>query len=111
MREAARDDAARTRAAPSTRAAAADVRLGVNFQARHNDAVLAARDTVARGAIGDVVLVECEVAYPGGAPSGWRADRELAGLGTIHNLGVHAFDLIRFVCGAEFAAGGGNARP
>ena len=81
----------------------ADVRLGVNFQGRHNDAVLAARDTVARGEIGDVVLVECEVAYPGGAPSGWRADRDLAGLGTIHNLGVHAFDLIRFVCGAEFA--------
>jgi 1,5-anhydro-D-fructose reductase (1,5-anhydro-D-mannitol-forming) len=81
---------------------AAGVRLGVNFQARHNDAVIAARDLVARGAIGEVVLVECEVAYPGGAPAGWRADRGLAGLGTAHNLGVHAFDLIRHLTGSEF---------
>jgi 1,5-anhydro-D-fructose reductase (1,5-anhydro-D-mannitol-forming) len=75
----------------------ADVRLGVNYQARHNDAVVAARELVATGRIGDVALVECEVAVARGHRTGWRTDRALAGLGTVHNLGVHALDLIGYV--------------
>jgi predicted dehydrogenase len=32
---------------------------------------------------------------------GWRTDPALAGLGSINNIGVHAFDLIRYLLGAE----------
>jgi predicted dehydrogenase len=77
------------------------VRLGVNFQARHNEAAIAARDAVQDGRVGEVVLVDCEVAVARAPRSGWRTERALAGLGTVHNLGVHAFDLIRYVTGAE----------
>jgi predicted dehydrogenase len=34
-------------------------------------------------------------------PKGWRTDPVLAGLGTINNIGVHGFDLLRFLLGAE----------
>jgi 1,5-anhydro-D-fructose reductase (1,5-anhydro-D-mannitol-forming) len=82
---------------------AAGVRLGVNFQARHSDAVARARALIAEGRIGDVVVVECEVAVARGPRTGWRAERDLAGLGTVHNLGVHALDLVRYLTGAEIA--------
>jgi 1,5-anhydro-D-fructose reductase (1,5-anhydro-D-mannitol-forming) len=32
---------------------------------------------------------------------GWRTDPTLAGLGVINNLGVHAYDLLRYLLGAE----------
>ncbi len=32
---------------------------------------------------------------------GWRTDKALAGLGTINNIGVHAFDVLRYLIGAE----------
>jgi 1,5-anhydro-D-fructose reductase (1,5-anhydro-D-mannitol-forming) len=83
---------------------AAGVRLGVNFQARFTDAARAARDAVTSGRLGELRLVEFDVAWPGGPPEGWRADPALAGLGATNDLGTHAFDMIRFVCGDEVAA-------
>ncbi len=32
---------------------------------------------------------------------GWRTDPSLAGLGTVNNVGVHGYDLIRYLLGAE----------
>ena len=34
-------------------------------------------------------------------PRGWRTDPGLAGLGTLNNIGVHAFDLLRYLLGSE----------
>ncbi len=80
---------------------AAGVKLGVNFQSRHFQPVAEMLAAVRSGAIGDVLVVNCEIS-PGRAPlGGWRTDPALAGLGTINNLGVHAYDLVRYLLGSE----------
>lgn len=82
-------------------AAQAGVRLGVNFQTRHHEAILRAREALQAGAIGKVLIVQIEVS-PGILPLGsWRADRTLAGLGAINNIGVHAYDLLRHMLDTE----------
>lgn len=80
---------------------AAGVKLGVNFQTRHHDSFVEARRLIADGAIGDVLVCQVEVSAGATGLGGWRTDRELAGLGSINNIGVHAYDLLRFLLGAE----------
>jgi 1,5-anhydro-D-fructose reductase (1,5-anhydro-D-mannitol-forming) len=79
----------------------AAVKLGVNFQTRHHQGMSEVKDAIARGAIGEPLIVQCEVSPGRAGLGGWRADPELAGLGTINNLGVHGYDLIRYLLGAE----------
>src|SRR5207248_3118811 len=79
----------------------AGVKLGVNFQSRHFRPTEEMLTAVRGGAIGDVLVVDCEIS-PGRAPlGGWRTDPALAGLGTINNIGVHAYDLVRYLLGSE----------
>jgi 1,5-anhydro-D-fructose reductase (1,5-anhydro-D-mannitol-forming) len=79
----------------------AGVKLGINFQTRHHQFVTVVRQALAEGRIGDVLIAEVEVS-PGRNPlGGWRTDPELAGLGTINNLGVHGYDLLRYLLGQE----------
>jgi predicted dehydrogenase len=80
---------------------AAGVKLGINFQTRHHEGVGEVRAAIRDGAIGDVLIVECEVSPGLGPLKGWRTDPQLAGLGTINNLGVHAYDLLRYLTGSE----------
>ena len=80
---------------------AAGVKLGVNFQKRHHRFVPRVRQMLAGARIGDVVVAEIEVS-PGRFPlRDWRSDPSLAGLGAINNLGVHAYDLLRYLLGSE----------
>jgi 1,5-anhydro-D-fructose reductase (1,5-anhydro-D-mannitol-forming) len=80
---------------------AAGVKLGINFQTRHHEGMAEVKQAIAAGSLGEPVVVECEVS-PGRSPlGGWRTNRELAGLGTINNLGVHAYDLLRYLLDAE----------
>jgi 1,5-anhydro-D-fructose reductase (1,5-anhydro-D-mannitol-forming) len=82
---------------------AAGVKLGVNFQTRHYPPTAEIRQVVQSGALGDVLVAECVIA-PGHMPlKGWRTDPELAGLGAMNNLGVHAYDFVRYVLGSEVA--------
>jgi predicted dehydrogenase len=53
------------------------------------------------GSLGDIRVVQVEMSSGRTLLKGWRADPALAGLGTINNIGVHAFDLIRYLLGAE----------
>lgn len=78
------------------------VRLGINFQMRHAGWARQARDLIASGVIGRVLIVQAEQA-PGraGGLRGWRADPSLAGLGSVNNIAVHLYDLIRFITGSE----------
>lgn len=79
----------------------AGVKLGVNFQTRHHRFVPEVKQALADRRIGDVVIAEVEVS-PGRNPlQGWRTDRELAGLGSVNNLGVHAYDLLRYLLDDE----------
>lgn len=53
------------------------------------------------GAIGTVVVAEVTMSAGRNLPRGWRTDPALAGLGTLNNIGVHAFDLLRYLTGSE----------
>ncbi|MGH7902864.1 MAG: Gfo/Idh/MocA family protein [Candidatus Dormibacteraceae bacterium] len=79
----------------------ADVRLGVNFQMRHTAWAQWAQELIRSGALGDVLAIQAEQASGGVGFKGWRADPTLAGLGSVNNIGVHLFDLLRFLAGSE----------
>lgn len=79
----------------------ADVKLGTNFQTRHHAALVEAKRLIREGTIGDVVLVQIEVGIGAIPLRGWRTDRSLAGLGAIYNVGVHAYDTLRYLLGSE----------
>jgi len=78
---------------------------GVVLQVAHNmryvPAVVAARDEVARGAIGDMVAARVAFGHAGPhtwAPeASWFYDPALSGGGPLIDLGIHAIDFTRFV--------------
>ncbi|HLN13632.1 MAG TPA: Gfo/Idh/MocA family oxidoreductase [bacterium] len=81
--------------------AKAGLKLGTHFQTRHHTAFVETKRLLEERAIGDVILVQVEIS-PGAAPlRGWRTEPSLAGLGVINNLGVHAYDLLRYLLGSE----------
>ena len=80
---------------------AAGVRLGITFQTRNHEGMGDIRDLLAAGGIGSVRLVQVSLGTGRKLPQGWRTDPALAGVGVMHNLGVHAYDLLRFLLGAE----------
>lgn len=79
----------------------AGVRLGLMFQTRRFEGMTEAADLVRGGSLGRVVMAQVEMSAGRNLPKGWRTDPSLAGLGTINNIGVHAFDLLRYLLGAE----------
>lgn len=79
----------------------AGVRLGMMFQSRRFEGVEEVATLVRSGTLGRPVLAQVEMGAGGRFPSGWRLDPAVAGLGTINNMGVHAFDLLRHLLGAE----------
>ncbi len=76
---------------------AAEVQLGITFQTRNHDGMAQIRDILATGEIGRVVLAEVEMSPGRTLLKGWRTDPSLAGVGTTNNLGVHAYDLLRYL--------------
>ncbi len=79
----------------------AGVRLGITFQTRFHDNFSRFRELVQDGSLGEIRVVQVEMSAGRTLLKGWRADPALAGLGAINNIGVHAFDLIRFLLRAE----------
>jgi 1,5-anhydro-D-fructose reductase (1,5-anhydro-D-mannitol-forming) len=81
----------------------AGVRLGIMFQTRRFGGVPETASAVRAGALGRVVMAHVEMSAGRNLPKGWRTDPALAGLGTVNNIGVHAFDLLRYLLDAEVA--------
>jgi 1,5-anhydro-D-fructose reductase (1,5-anhydro-D-mannitol-forming) len=79
----------------------AGVALGVGFQQRHAPVHRELRRLVAAGELGDIVLLRAEwhTAYPPWA--NWRADPARAGSDILAAVGVHVFDLLDHLVGAE----------
>jgi 1,5-anhydro-D-fructose reductase (1,5-anhydro-D-mannitol-forming) len=82
----------------------AGVKLGVNFHNRCMPSFIETRRLIASGAIGEVRLVQIETSP--GARSGeragtWRLDAAQAGLGTTYSIGVHIFDILRYLLASE----------
>jgi 1,5-anhydro-D-fructose reductase (1,5-anhydro-D-mannitol-forming) len=84
----------------------AGVKLGINFHNRQMPCFIEARRVIASGEIGDIQMVQIEVspgARPGGRLGTWRVEAATAGMGTTYSIGVHAFDILRYLLGSEVA--------
>ena len=66
---------------------------------RFHDDVRAMRDRIASGELGEVVKTRGYGVHAGWGPSGWFAERALAGGGALPDMGVHAIDTVRFLLG------------
>jgi 1,5-anhydro-D-fructose reductase (1,5-anhydro-D-mannitol-forming) len=75
--------------------AEAGVTLGINFHNRQLPWVRDVSRLIADGIIGEVRVVHLQVASGPRHYENWRADPEMAGLGTVHNVGVHGLDFLR----------------
>lgn len=75
-------------------AARRGVRLGVNLQTRHHPALATLRAVLAAGSIGSLEHVDAALSFGLDPLTGWRADPDLAGAGTLYNLGVHVVDTV-----------------
>jgi 1,5-anhydro-D-fructose reductase (1,5-anhydro-D-mannitol-forming) len=79
----------------------AGVRLGITFQTRFHDHFGRFREVILDGSLGEIRVVQVEMSPGRTLLKGWRTDPGVAGLGAINNLGVHAFDLVSWLLGAE----------
>ncbi len=79
----------------------AGVKLGVNFHYRHLPWVQDVTRMIGEGLIGEVKVVHLEVGSGTRNYDNWRADPEMAGLGSVHNVGVHGLDLLRVILDSE----------
>jgi 1,5-anhydro-D-fructose reductase (1,5-anhydro-D-mannitol-forming) len=77
--------------------AAAGVHLGVNFHNRHLPWVIDSRQLIADGALGEVHTIQVEASAGDRPPTDWRLDPQLAGLGTVFNVGVHVLDFVGYL--------------
>ncbi len=95
-------------AAAADRAAAHGVRAMVGFTYRRVPAVTFARDLVAAGRIGAVRQVRAQYLQDwlrdADSPMTWRLDKELAGSGSLGDIGAHAVDLAQFITGTRLAS-------
>ena len=79
----------------------AGVRLGIGFHNRAMPCFLEAKRVLESGSIGEPIAVHVEVSAGARELRSWRADPALAGHGTMANVGVHLYDVLRFIMGAE----------
>lgn len=79
----------------------AGVYLGVNFHNRFLPWVQDLTVMIASNELGDIQVVEVDVGSGPRHYTDWRADPSLAGLGSVHNVGVHALDFLRVMLDAE----------
>jgi 1,5-anhydro-D-fructose reductase (1,5-anhydro-D-mannitol-forming) len=82
----------------------AGVKLGVNFHNRFMPCFIDTKRIVDSGEIGNVMLVQLEASAGPAAVSvsaSWRGDPALAGLGTSMNVGVHVYDILRYILSSE----------
>jgi predicted dehydrogenase len=81
----------------------AAARSGASLMVAHNwrfrDEVIAMRDRIASGALGEVVKTRGYGVHANWGPEGWFVDPALAGGGALVDMGVHAIDTARFVLG------------
>jgi predicted dehydrogenase len=77
------------------------VALGVNFHNRHLPWVRDVSRLIADGVIGQIRVVTLQVGSGRRHYDNWRADPEIAGLGTVHNVGVHGLDFLRVLLDSD----------
>ena len=81
--------------------ASAGVSLGINFHNRHLPWVQDVSRIIADGIIGEVRMVQLQVGSGPRHYDNWRAEPAMAGLGSVHNVGVHGLDFLRVLLHSE----------
>jgi 1,5-anhydro-D-fructose reductase (1,5-anhydro-D-mannitol-forming) len=81
--------------------ARAGVKLGINFQTRHHTCAEPIRQLIQSGGIGEIRAIQMEASGGNNPLRNWRTDPSLAILGTTNNLGVHAYDFLRYLLASE----------
>ena len=82
----------------------AGVKLGLNFHNRFMPCFIDTRKLIESGEIGELQVVQIEAspgARPGGRLGTWRVDPAAAGLGTTYSIGVHVYDILRYLLASE----------
>jgi len=82
----------------------AGVKLAMNFHNRFMPSFIEVKRIIDSGEIGKPMLVQIEAspgARPGGRLATWRVDPAMAGLGTTMSIGVHIYDILRFLLSSE----------
>jgi predicted dehydrogenase len=107
-------DEAEAMAEAAAEASAAGVRSMVGFTYRRVPAVALARQLVAEGRLGEIhqtraVYLQDWLSDPS-APMTWRLDKQLAGSGSLGDLGAHIVDLTQFITGEAVTAVTGTLR-
>jgi predicted dehydrogenase len=80
-------------------AQAVGLTLLVGHMWRYRDEVIATRDRIAGGSVGQPVRTRGYGIHAGWGPSGWFTDPALAGGGALIDMGIHAIDTVRFLLG------------
>jgi len=78
-----------------------DVQLGVMFESRLMPCFQEIRRLLVDGELGEILLIQADFSAGKGSHTGWRADPELAGLGSVLNLGVHTYDILCFLLDSD----------
>jgi len=76
-----------------------DASLMVAHCWRFREEVVALRDRIEAGELGEVVKTRGYGVHANWGPSGWFTQRDLAGGGALVDMGVHAIDTARFLLG------------
>src|SRR5687767_2409742 len=82
----------------------AGVKLGMNFHNRFMPSFREMKRIIDSGEIGKVLTVQLEAspgARPGGRLATWRVEPDMAGLGTTMSVGVHVYDILRYLLSSE----------
>jgi 1,5-anhydro-D-fructose reductase (1,5-anhydro-D-mannitol-forming) len=79
----------------------AGVKLGMNFQTRYHACFAEARRVIRAGELGTISHIQLDASPGTRRPAGWRTDLEVAGLGSVNNIAVHMYDLLRFLLDQE----------
>jgi 1,5-anhydro-D-fructose reductase (1,5-anhydro-D-mannitol-forming) len=82
----------------------AGVKLGMNFHNRFMPSFREMKRIIDSGEIGKVLTVQLEAspgARPGGRLATWRVEPDMAGLGTTMSIGVHVYDILRYLLSSE----------
>ncbi len=93
----------------------AGVTLMTAYRLQAEPAIRRIRDAVDDGVVGDVVQVEGSFSFPllaDGGPDQWRLDPDLAGGGSLYDIGVYPLNTARFLIDADpLAVQGSLANP
>ena len=82
----------------------AGVTLGVNFHNRFMPCFIETKKIVDSGEIGEPLVVQLEASAgenPVSTKASWRVDPAIAGLGATMSIGVHVFDILRYILASE----------